>query len=143
MSKPAPVIDLIGRDDWEAAKLDEAADFHKYVLTELSPYLFVMSGYRSGDRDALRKELFVPVVDKNFPIYVNLLKAANSGFFGKSGVSWVDFVVSEYMTTIRHYEPAILEKYPLLLKFVERVQNLPQICEYIRQRNHTPLQFQL
>ncbi|CAD5217678.1 unnamed protein product [Bursaphelenchus xylophilus] len=132
---------LAGKDDWEAAKLDEAADFHKYVLTELSPYLFVLSGYRSGDRDALRKELFVPVVDKNFPIYNNLLKASNSGFFAKSGVSWVDFVVSEYLTTIRHYEPAILEKYPLLLKFIDRIQTLPQIKEYIKQRNHTPLQF--
>ncbi|CAD5213123.1 unnamed protein product [Bursaphelenchus okinawaensis] len=137
----AKQFNLSGKDDWEAAKLDEAADFHKYVLTELSPYLFVLSGYRSGDRDALRKDVFVPIVDKNFPIYNNLLKASNSGFFAKSGVSWVDFVISEYMTTIRHYEPAILEKYPLLVKFIDRVQSLPQIKEYIKQRNHTPLQF--
>lgn len=136
-------LDLAGKDDWEAAKLDEAADFHKYVLTELSPYLFVLSGYRNGDKETLRKDLFVPIADKNFPIYVNLLKASNSGFFAKSGVSWVDFVISEYMTTIRHYEPEIMKKYPLLNKFIDIVQNLPQIREYIRQRNHTPLQFSL
>lgn len=91
-------------------------------------------------KDTLRKELFIPTVEKNFPIYVNLLKQSQSGFFCKSGVSWVDFVVSEYMTTIRFYEPLIMEKYPVITRFIDKVQSLPQIKEYIKQRAKTPLQ---
>lgn len=44
------ILGLAGSDDWEAAKLDEAADFHKGVHNEISPYIFVLSGYRQGDR---------------------------------------------------------------------------------------------
>ncbi|KAI6219713.1 hypothetical protein M3Y95_01096000 [Aphelenchoides besseyi] len=133
---------LIGADDWEAAKLDEVADFHKGVHTELSPYIFVISGYRRGDRDALRKDVFIPIVEKNFPIYVNLLKQSTSGFFGRNNVTWIDFLVSEYMSTIKHYEPVIMEKYPLITKFIEKVQSLPQIKDYIKSRAQTPLQVQ-
>jgi hypothetical protein len=84
--------------------------------------------------------LFIPTVEKNLPIYVNLLKSSPSGFFGKSGASWVDFVVSEYMSTIRFYEPLIIEKYPVITRFIDKVQGLPQIKDYIRQRAKTPLQ---
>lgn len=106
-------------------------------------------------QDLLRKDLFIPTVEKQFPIYVNLLKASPSGFFGRSGVSWVDFVVSEYMSTIKMYEPIIIEKYPVSLsvnrlfyafqfqvitRFIDKVQNLPQIKNYILQRAKTPLQ---
>jgi hypothetical protein len=79
----------------------------------------------------LRKAIFLPAVEKHFPVYVNILKQSGSGFFVSSGLTWIDFVVSEYMTTIKHFEvwgeelsltmpvhkspdfqPAILDKYP-------------------------------
>lgn len=34
----------------------------------------------------------------------------------------VDFVIAEYMTTIKHFEPQILDKYPALSKFIRKVQ---------------------
>ena len=51
---------------------------------------------------------FYSGVEKNFPIYVQLLKQSGSGFFMPSGVTWVDFIVAEYMTTVKHFEPQIL-----------------------------------
>jgi hypothetical protein len=33
-------------------------------------------------------------VEKHFPVYVNLLKLAGSGFFMPSGITWVDFVIA-------------------------------------------------
>ncbi|KAI6224456.1 hypothetical protein M3Y99_01393900 [Aphelenchoides fujianensis] len=110
---------LNGADDWSAAKIDEVADFHKGVHTEISPYIFVLSGYRRGDREALRKDVFIPTVEKNFP-----------------------FVISEYMATISHYEPLVMEKFPMISKFVSKVQSLPQIKDYIKSRSQTPLQVQ-
>jgi glutathione S-transferase len=93
-------------------------------------------------KDVLRRELFIPTVEKNFPIYVHLLKQSPSGFFGKSGFSWVDLVIAEYMTTIRFYEPLIMEKYPVITRFIDKVQQLPPIKDYIKQRAKTPLQLQ-
>lgn len=64
-------LGLAGADDWESAKLDEAyvlfviqiisrnfrADFHKGVHNEISPYIFVLSGYRQGDRVGFEKDV--------------------------------------------------------------------------------------
>ncbi|KAH7694867.1 Protein GST-6, partial [Aphelenchoides avenae] len=108
---------LAGADAWEQARADEISDFHKEVVIDIAPYIYVLAGFRHGDKSELRKKVFIPAVDRNFPIYLALLKDSGSGFLLKSGVTWVDFVVSEYMTTIKHYEPEILEKYPPILKF--------------------------
>ena len=42
-------------------------------------------------------------MEKHFPVYVNILKQSGSGFFISSGLTWIDFVVSEYMTTVSLY----------------------------------------
>lgn len=71
----------------------------------------------------------------------------------------VDFVVAEYMTTVKHFEPQILDKYPAISKFIRKVQvnirkkelycakmlnfttfqTLPQIFDYISNREHQPV----
>jgi hypothetical protein len=43
------------------------------------------------------------------------------------------------MTTVRHFEPQILDKYPAIIKFVRKVQTQPQIFEYITNREHQPV----
>ncbi|KAI6183801.1 hypothetical protein M3Y97_00527900 [Aphelenchoides bicaudatus] len=110
---------LIGQDEWDQmTKVDEVAEFHRNVVTDISPYIYVLGEYREGNKDQLRKNVFLPA--------------------GKS-VTWVDFAISEFFTTIEEYEPFILKKYPTLVKFTEKVHQLPQIRRYIRTRNKTPL----
>lgn len=87
----------------------------------------------------LRSQVFLPSIKKNFPIYVNLLKQSGSGFFIQSGLTWIDFVISEYLTTIEHFEPAILDKYQVLTTFVKKVQTLPEIFDYIAKREYQPV----
>uniref|UniRef100_A0A1I8B3Y8 glutathione transferase n=1 Tax=Meloidogyne hapla TaxID=6305 RepID=A0A1I8B3Y8_MELHA len=130
---------LAGRDNWEQAKVDEISDFHADVAMDLQPYMYVVAGFHQGDKQTLRQAIFLPNVEKHFPVYVNLLKLSGSGFFLPSGITWVDFVIAEYMTTVRHFEPQILDKYPAIIKFVRKVQTQPQIFEYITNREHQPV----
>ncbi|KAI6228369.1 putative glutathione S-transferase 6 [Aphelenchoides besseyi] len=129
---------LIGTDEWDQAKLDETSEFHRSVLETVSAYLLVIGGFREGNKDQLRRDVFLPAVDKYFPVYVRLLGEQKSGYFGKS-VSWIDFAVSEFLFTINQHEPYILQKYPLLIVYMERVRQLPQLVSYLRNRALTPL----
>jgi hypothetical protein len=71
-----------------------------------------------------------------------------------SGITWVDFVIAgfiifkhspifaafkEYMTTVRQFEPQILDKYPAIIEFVRKVETQPQIFEYITNRENQPV----
>uniref|UniRef100_A0A914DNT2 glutathione transferase n=1 Tax=Acrobeloides nanus TaxID=290746 RepID=A0A914DNT2_9BILA len=127
---------LAGKDDFEAAQIDAVADFHKDVYNELVPYIYTKFGYMPGDPATL-KQAFLESTDKLFPTYVKLLKESGSGFFAKSGLSWVDFVVANYLLSIRINEPEVLKKYPELEKYVDRVHAVPQIKEYVEKRGQT------
>ena len=80
------------------------------------------------------KQAFFESADRLFPTYVRLLKESGSGFFAKSGVSWVDFLVANYLLSRRINEPEVLEKYPELETYVDRVHAVPQIKEYVEKR---------
>ncbi|KAI6229884.1 CRE-GST-9 protein [Aphelenchoides fujianensis] len=129
---------LEGVDEWDKARVDEAAEFHRQVFTDSSPYLLVLGGFREGNKEQLRRDVFLPAVDKFFATYVQLLDESKSGFFGKR-VSYADFMVSEYFYTVHRFEKFILKKYPQLVAFMERVRQLPPLVKYIRHRSETPL----
>ncbi|KAI6228635.1 GST protein [Aphelenchoides fujianensis] len=129
---------LEGVDEWDKARVDEAAEFHRQVFTDSSPYLLVLGGFREGNKEQLRRDVFLPAVDKHFSIYVQLLDESKSGFFSKR-VSYADFMISEYFYTVHRFEPFLLKKYPQLVAFMERVRQLPPLVKYIRHRSETPL----
>uniref|UniRef100_A0A914EMG3 glutathione transferase n=1 Tax=Acrobeloides nanus TaxID=290746 RepID=A0A914EMG3_9BILA len=126
-------LGLAGKDDFEAAQIDAIADFHKDVYAELFPYLYRKLGFMEGDA-APHHQAFIDGTEKLFPTYVKLLKESGSGFFAKSGVSWVDFVIANYLLSIRINEPEVLKKYPDLEKYVDQIHALPQIKDYVDKR---------
>lgn len=83
--------------------------------------------------------MFLPASERHFPKLEKLLKESGSGFFGKSGPSWVDFFIAEGVNTLNGFAPDFFKKYPDLLAFKERVHSLPQLKEYIKTRKQTPL----
>jgi len=126
---------LAGKDEWEEAKINEFGNFHFIdVGNEIGPYIRAVIGYIPGDTVALRRDKFLPALETYLPIYVKTIKESGSGFIAKSGVSWVDFLVVENIITIRNMEEGIMEKYPELEQYIERVQQLPQIRKYIETR---------
>lgn len=65
------------------------------------------------------------------PVLEKLLKESSSGFFVKSGVSWVDFYVASVVETIEGLDPKIMACYPEILNHKERVYALPQLKTYL------------
>ncbi|KAI1720911.1 putative glutathione S-transferase 9 [Ditylenchus destructor] len=128
---------LAGKDDWEQAKVDEIADFHKDVALEIGPFFRVFFGFAPGDKDKMHKEVFLPAVEKYFPTYVRALKESGSGFLTKGGLTWPDFLVAEFLTTINNIDSTILKKYPELEQYRQRVHSQPTIKSYVAGRKHS------
>jgi len=128
---------LAGKDDFEEAKVDEIADFHNGVHEEIRIYFAVFAGFKEGDKEALHKNIFAPGIKNNFPIYERLLKESGSGFLVRSGLTWVDFVVSEFFNTISYMDPELWKQYSDLEEYRKRVQSLPQIKKYIESRKYS------
>uniref|UniRef100_A0A914CVG2 glutathione transferase n=1 Tax=Acrobeloides nanus TaxID=290746 RepID=A0A914CVG2_9BILA len=124
-------------------------DFRRSVF----PYLLAKNGFKtyqdflngkiSNDLDEMREklynELWIPNSQHALPILEKLLKEAGTGFFGKDGVTWVDFNVVEYINTLEGMDPETLNKYPELINFKQRVYELPQIKNYVETRKISPV----
>uniref|UniRef100_A0A914EEU7 glutathione transferase n=1 Tax=Acrobeloides nanus TaxID=290746 RepID=A0A914EEU7_9BILA len=129
---------LAGKDDWEASQLDSIADFKTDFQIEIRPYLIVAVGMAQGDKEKLFNEVFKPAFEKFAPVLLKLLQESGSGFYGKNGVSWVDFELAGLTLTMSGMHPELLEKYPELVKHMEKVHALPQLKNYIETRPKTP-----
>jgi len=126
---------LAGKDEWEKAKVNEVVDFQKDVYSELAPYFYNVLGYREGNKEQLRKDVYEPGVARILPLYEKLLKESGSGFFAPSGLTFVDFMVADYLNTwVERVEPDMLKNHPELVAFVKRVHSLPQLQSYIASR---------
>jgi len=128
---------LGGKDEWQRAKIDEIADLQKDLAQELSVYVGTALGMRDGDKSALRKEIYLPAVNRIFPVYVRGLKESGSGFLTSSGPTWIDFFVEEYLVTLHGIEKKLFKKYPELETFANRIQSVPQLVSYMSTRNTT------
>nr|CAD2163744.1 unnamed protein product [Meloidogyne enterolobii] len=125
---------LAGKDEWEKAKIIEIFDFYKDVYNETAPYIYAKAGFREGDVDKLRKEVFLPAAERVFPLFVKLLAESGSGFFVKSGLTYVDFVLAEYFELVRLFEPEIVGKYKELTAFIDKVHSVPKLKTYFSTR---------
>jgi len=128
---------LSGKDEWEKAKVIEFASFHRDAATEVGPYIRSLIGFMPGDNEALRRDTFIPAVEKYYPIYVKAIKESGSGFIAKSGLTYVDFTVAEFFNTIIQIEGEVMKKYPELVQYVQRVHAVPQIKKYVETRKVT------
>ena len=131
----AEKFNLAGKDEWERAKVNEIVDFQKDVYSELAPYFYVALGFRVGDKDQLREDVYEPGVARLLPMYEKLLKQAGFGFFAPSGLTYVDFMVADYLNTFQQrVESELLKDYPDVDAFVKRVHTLPQLQNYMASR---------
>lgn len=127
---------MAGKDEWERAKVNEVVDFEKDVYNELMPYHYAVMGWLPGDTEALYRDVFVPGVTRFFPVYKKLLRESGSGFFAPSGVTFVDFIVADYLQQLEKYgDPKVFDGYPELKAFVDKVHALPELENYLATRN--------
>lgn len=94
-------------------------------------------GRAEGNKDELFKTVFTAAIAKHFPVLEKILKESGSGFFAKSGVSWVDFHIASFTETLEGLGPDVVKNYKELLKHKEKVYALPQLKKYLESRPKT------
>uniref|UniRef100_A0A914CGK3 glutathione transferase n=1 Tax=Acrobeloides nanus TaxID=290746 RepID=A0A914CGK3_9BILA len=98
----------------------------------------VLAGRSEEDKETCFKEKFMPAVEKTFPVLIRYLKESGSGYFFKSGVSWVDFFIANTVLSLNGFHPELFEKYKELKEHCDRVHSLPQLKNYLEKREKTP-----
>jgi len=125
---------LEGKTEFETAKLDELNELFSDLQNAVGKYPAVVLGFAPGDRDQLRKENLIPAMDKYLPLFENVLKESGSGFFVKSGPTYLDFHIGEMFSYLRLLDPELWAKYPVFEEHLKRVYALPQLKNYLASR---------
>jgi hypothetical protein len=68
------------------------------------------------------------------PFFENALKEAGSGYYSKSGLTYLDFVMSQGSEKMATTEPELVKDFPLFVEHGKRVNALPELQEYMKIR---------
>jgi glutathione S-transferase len=128
---------LAGDGDVESAVLDSLIDFQKDFQGRVTTFFQVVAGRKEGDKDALLKDVFLPAFEEYTPYLEKALANSGSGFFGKKGVTWVDFFIANFTLTTKNIAAAAVAKHPELEKHCKKVHDIPQLQKYLSSRKET------
>jgi hypothetical protein len=62
------------------------------------------------------------------------LKEAGNGFYSKSGLTYLDFVMSQGSERMATTEPDLVKDFPLFVAHGKRINEMPELQEYIKIR---------
>uniref|UniRef100_A0A914C9B5 glutathione transferase n=1 Tax=Acrobeloides nanus TaxID=290746 RepID=A0A914C9B5_9BILA len=127
-------FDLAGKDDLEFAQIEALLSFFNDFLNEIHTWFSAALGFGQGDKDKLYKEVFEPAAAKALPIFEKHIKEAGNGFYFKSGLTWADFYLSKFWQTMDRLIPDFFDKHPILKENSDKVNALPQIQKYLKER---------
>uniref|UniRef100_A0A914LE53 glutathione transferase n=1 Tax=Meloidogyne incognita TaxID=6306 RepID=A0A914LE53_MELIC len=127
-------FDLGGKNELEEAKAMEIIFLNDEFGVAVGPYIGAKFGFREGNVEQLRKDVFLPAIERYFPLYEKRLEESNSGFILPSGLSFVDFSVAHFTGMMIEMEKDIMAKYPKLVDFSNRFYSLPQLKEYLSKK---------
>uniref|UniRef100_A0A915A6L8 Uncharacterized protein n=1 Tax=Parascaris univalens TaxID=6257 RepID=A0A915A6L8_PARUN len=131
----ARMFGLNGRDDWEAAKIDELILGLEDLFQKIVPW------FKEQD-EAKKIEIFKKLFDDEltpfFRRYEQFLEKNGTGFFVGRDLSLADLAVFNMLSFFdSKLMPGHLKKYPHLDKFVHKIGELPNIKEWIEKRPRT------
>jgi glutathione S-transferase len=116
-------LDLDGKDKEEKFELDQILELMRDMYDQISPYFLAVTRRESKDQDKLRDEKLKPNLEKFLPYFESYLKESGSGFFVKSGVSYVDFYVADFFYTLHGFEKDLFEKkYSFMIEHYKKVK---------------------
>uniref|UniRef100_A0A1I7TS13 glutathione transferase n=1 Tax=Caenorhabditis tropicalis TaxID=1561998 RepID=A0A1I7TS13_9PELO len=129
---------LAGKNDIEEAEVDALADQFKDYLNEVVPYMSVVAGFKPGDANQLRTDVFVPNFKKHFTFFENILSKSASGFFVGNSLTWVDLLISQHIQDVLEKDLAVVEEFKNVQAHRKKVQNLDRIKQWIAKRPEYP-----
>jgi glutathione S-transferase len=78
-----------------------------------------------------------PAAEKYLPMFSHMIDRHNNQFIAGNRETYADFVVSDFLYSLNGMAPKLFDKYSDLKEYIKRVQNLPQLQNYIRNRPKT------
>jgi len=129
---------LEGKDEFETAHLDELNELLSEVQSGIDKYPAVVLGFIPGDREQLKKEHLIPTLEKYAPLFEKALKNSGSGYFAKSGPTYLDFHIGEIFNQLRKMDPDVWSKYSAFEEHHKRVRALPQLKKYLDSHPDSP-----
>jgi glutathione S-transferase len=89
-------------------------------------------------QDLYITEKVIPELDKYAPKFERLIQETGSGFFGKTGPTYVDFYIAECIYTLSTYKPKTFQTYfYALYQHMRRVHALPALQEHFKYYKYT------
>lgn len=112
--------------------MDSISDFVADFYIQILPWLNIRR--METDPEVLqncKKEKLLPIVESKIPYFVDYLKQAKSGYYVKSGITFVDFLCSELLSIVQDFEPDIFDPYPEVANHIKRIHSIPQLRDYV------------
>uniref|UniRef100_A0A914PPM7 glutathione transferase n=1 Tax=Panagrolaimus davidi TaxID=227884 RepID=A0A914PPM7_9BILA len=141
---------LDGGTDLEDAHINCIAEYFREMMEKARPFVrfwnrgIVEKNFEQNDEEpefplvVQQLKLYLePAVREYFPVIIDLLKKSKNDFFADSGITWVDFFISEYVDSLKNVAPELAEQYPELLEHSKIVHSIPQLQNYLESRKHT------
>ncbi|CAD5222121.1 unnamed protein product [Bursaphelenchus xylophilus] len=125
---------LAGKDDIEQAQVDSYGDFLQDLMTNVRPYMLVVSGHGQGDKEKLAQDAKTYVETKWEKYFNRIVDASGTGFLAKSGLTWPDFIVSNFYETAKNIGLDAVTNIKHFKTIHDNVKALPQLKEYFAQR---------
>ncbi|CAD5219407.1 unnamed protein product [Bursaphelenchus xylophilus] len=119
-------------DPLEAAHLDEIYEVGRTFFDAAFPFILMSLGFISGDKEATLNRIFIPNVEKFFPIVEQFIRP--NGWFSDKGLSYVDFFWASVVDMYLPFAEEVLKLHPKSIEHMEKVKGLPQLQEYLRNR---------
>ncbi len=76
----------------------------------------------------------MPVAEKDFAVIERRLAGSLSGYLMSSGLTWIDFPIAEFFTTVHNLHPEVMANYPNVEKHRRRVHSHPRVKSYVEGR---------
>uniref|UniRef100_A0A914QZI8 glutathione transferase n=1 Tax=Panagrolaimus davidi TaxID=227884 RepID=A0A914QZI8_9BILA len=108
---------LNGKTEMEDIHINCIAEYFREMTEKARPFIrFMNRGIGEGTKEEIYQKYQVPNVKTYFPVIVQLLKQSKSDFFADSGITWIDFFISEYVDSVQNLDPELAKQYPELLE---------------------------
>lgn len=133
-SKAKDFLGLAGQNSWEEAQVNELYDQWNDFLMEVTPYAAVRRGFQEGDKERLKKEVFLPAVKRHFPYFVEVLKKNDTGYFVGNRLSHLDLRVADFVNHLDSKSKKLINHYPELRKHKEKVHSIPELKAWLEIR---------
>uniref|UniRef100_A0A914VBI2 glutathione transferase n=1 Tax=Plectus sambesii TaxID=2011161 RepID=A0A914VBI2_9BILA len=126
---------LNGKDDWEAAKIQQLNGGIEDLIVQVIPW------FREQDPEKKKELADKLVADHVTPWlqrYEKFLTDNGTGYFVGNSVTQIDLGLLQFMGLFSHVLcPETFKKFPELCKFMERIASLPNIAAWIQKRPKT------